>query len=201
MREGERLHILLIDNYDSFTHNIVAQLRLSGAEVTVRPADDIAPAEIYYYPWAGILIGPGPGHPSYLAEVLPPLLRPAPVAPLLGICLGHQYIVHIFGGRVEPMRRPLFGVQRLIHHIGEGIFQNLPDPLPVGLYHALHASYVPEPLLVVAQDEDGHCMAIAHPEYPIWGVQFHPDSILTPAGRLLIESWIHTLAPSLTKNV
>lgn len=201
MREGERLHILLIDNHDSFTHNIVALLRLSGAEVTVRPADDIVPAEIYHYPWAGIVIGPGPGHPAYLAEILPPLLRPAPVAPLLGICLGHQYIVHAFGGRVEPMGRPLFGVQRLIYHTGEGIFQSLPNPLPAGLYHALHATYVPDPLTIVAQDDEGHCMAISHPTYPIWGVQFHPDSILTPAGRLLIESWVHTLAPSLTKNV
>lgn len=201
MRESERLHILLIDNYDSFTYNIVSLLRLAGAEVTVRPADDILPAEIYHYPWSGIVIGPGPGHPAYLAEVLPPLLRPAPVAPLLGICLGHQYLVHIFGGRVEPMRRPLFGIQRYIYHNEEGIFHGLPNPMPVGLYHALHASYVPEPLIVVAQDDEGHCMAIAHQTYPVWGVQFHPDSILTPSGRLLLESWVSSLTSSVKQNV
>ncbi|MCS7297654.1 MAG: aminodeoxychorismate/anthranilate synthase component II [Bacteroidia bacterium] len=201
MRRHEKPHILLIDNYDSFTFNIVALLELAGAEVTLRPADDIMPAEIYHYPWEGIVVGPGPGHPAYLSEVLPSLLRPAPVAPLLGICLGHQYLIHIFGGKVEPMGRPLFGIQRLIHHTGEGLFQGQPDPLPVGLYHALHASYVPEPLRVVAWDDEGHCMAIMHPTYPIWGVQFHPDSILTPGGPLLIESWVRSLTPSPAKNV
>ncbi|MCX8111629.1 MAG: aminodeoxychorismate/anthranilate synthase component II [Bacteroidia bacterium] len=201
MKESERLHVLLIDNHDSFTYNIVGLLRLTNAEVTVRPADDIAPAEIYHYPWSGILIGPGPGHPAYLADVLPPLMRPAPVAPLLGICLGHQYIIHVFGGKVEPMRRPLFGVQRMIYHTGEALFSGLPNPLLVGLYHALHASHVPEPLRVIAQDEEGHCMAVMHTEYPIYGLQFHPDSILTPAGRLLIEAWVRNLTPSLTKNV
>lgn len=201
MSQEGNVRILLLDNYDSFTYNIVALLRLAGAEVTVRPVDDIVPAEIYHYPWSGIVIGPGPGHPTYLAEVLPPLLRPSPIAPLLGICLGHQYLVHIFGGKVEPMKRPLFGVQRLIHHTGEGLFQHLPNPLPVGLYHALHASHVPPPLEVVAQDDEGHCMAITHPEYPIWGLQFHPDSILTPHGRLILEAWVASLTSLIAKNV
>ncbi|MEN3041085.1 MAG: aminodeoxychorismate/anthranilate synthase component II [Bacteroidia bacterium] len=201
MSHEGRLHILLIDNYDSFTYNIVSLLRLAGAEVTVRPADDIAPAEIYHYPWTGIIIGPGPGHPAQLAEILPMLFRPEPVAPLLGICLGHQYLVHIFGGKVEPMKRPLFGVQRPIYHTNEGIFAGLPNPMLVGLYHALHASVVPAPLIPVAQDEEGHCMAIMHPSQPVWGVQFHPDSILTPHGGRLIEAWVHTLTPHLTKNV
>lgn len=201
MSETERLHVLLIDNYDSFTYNIVALLRLTGAEVTVRPADDLVPAEVYHYPWAGIVVGPGPGHPAYLAEILPPLLNPAPVAPLLGICLGHQYLIYVCGGKIEPMGRPLFGIQRFITHTREGIFSNLPNPMPVGLYHALHASYVPASFRVIAQDDEGHCMAVVHREYPIYGLQFHPDSILTPWGPSLIEAWVRSLTPSLTKNV
>ncbi|MCS7189687.1 MAG: aminodeoxychorismate/anthranilate synthase component II [Bacteroidia bacterium] len=193
-----RPRILLIDNHDSFTYNIVALLHLAGSEVGVRTVEDIFPAEIYHYPWAGIVIGPGPGHPAQLAEVLPSLLPPASHIPILGICLGHQYIVYALGGKVEPMKRPLFGVQRYIHHTGEGLFRDVPNPLPVGLYHALHATYIPPALEVVAHDEEGHCMAVRHSEYPIWGLQFHPDSILTPHGLEIIKSWVatfHSVAP------
>ncbi|MEN2992839.1 MAG: aminodeoxychorismate/anthranilate synthase component II [Bacteroidia bacterium] len=196
-----RPHILLIDNHDSFTYNIVALLALAGCEVTVEQAENILAAEIYRYPWAGIVIGSGPGHPSYLVEVLPPLIPPALSVPLLGICLGHQYIVQIFGGRVEPMERPYFGLQKRILHNGTGIFRHLPNPLPVGVYHALHASLVPSSLEVVARDKEGHCMAVRHVEYPIWGLQFHPDSILTPHGQLLMQAWVHLVASLSAKNV
>jgi anthranilate synthase/aminodeoxychorismate synthase-like glutamine amidotransferase len=194
-------HILLIDNYDSFTYNIANLLEILAVEVTVRAADDIAPAEIYHYPWAGIVIGPGPGHPAHLAEVLPSLVPPDLSLPLLGICLGHQYLVYIFGGKVEPMQRPLFGIQRWIEHRNEGIFAGLPNPMPVGLYHALHASYVPPVLEIMAQDEEGHCMAVRHIHHPIWGLQFHPDSILSPQGRDLLRNWVHSLSPVSSREI
>ncbi|GIV25340.1 MAG: glutamine amidotransferase [Bacteroidia bacterium] len=194
MKKEQSPAVLLIDNHDSFTYNIVHLLQTAGVRVSVRPADEIRPAEIYHYPWAGLVLGPGPGHPAILAELLPPLFPPHLSVPILGICLGHQLIVHLWGGKVEPLGRPLFGFQRLIHHTGEGLFANLPNPLPVGLYHALHAAYVPPALEVVAQDEEGHCMAVRHPTYPIWGLQFHPDSILTPHGGLLIRNWVLSLS-------
>ncbi|MCS6789571.1 MAG: aminodeoxychorismate/anthranilate synthase component II [Bacteroidia bacterium] len=195
------LHVLLIDNYDSFTYNIVSLLVQTGIQVSVRQATDLMPGELYHYPWAGVIIGPGPGHPSLLGEILPPLFPPALNLPILGICLGHQYIVHGFGGQVEPMKRPLFGIQRPISHNGEELFEGLPSPLPVGLYHALHASYVPEVLEITAQDQEGHCMAIRHREYPIWGLQFHPDSILSPHGREILARWVGLLTSLSAKNV
>lgn len=183
-------HILLIDNYDSFTYNIVALLEVAGAKVTVRPVEKLLPAEIFHYPWSGILIGPGPGHPSLIGDLLPPFLPPILNIPMLGICLGHQYIVYAHGGVIEPMKRPYFGIQKEIYHKDVGLFEGLPNPLPVGLYNALHASHVPAPLEVIAQDAEGHCMAVRHPDYPLWGVQFHPDSILTPHGGMLLRAWL-----------
>lgn len=195
------LRILLIDSYDSFTYNIVALLRLAGAQVTVRTINDISPGEIYHFPWKGIVIGPGPGHPAQLRDLLPPVLPPNQPAPVLGICLGHQYIVEAFGGQVEPMKRPLFGLQRLIFHTGKGIFQNMPNPFPAGLYHALHASRVPQPLEIWAHDEEGHCMAVGHPTLPIIGLQFHPDSILTPQGFDLMRAWVESLSSVTSEEI
>jgi anthranilate synthase/aminodeoxychorismate synthase-like glutamine amidotransferase len=185
--------ILLIDSHDSFTYNIWAGLKLAGAEVVVRSVEALSPAEVYYYPWQGIVIGPGPGHPSRLQALLPPLLPPALNIPILGICLGHQYLALAYGATVHPTGRPRFGVQALISHEGEDLFQQLPNPLPVGLYHALGVYHLPDTLKVLAVDEEGLCMAFRHTEYPIWGVQFHPDSILTPAGPRLFRTWLNLI--------
>lgn len=124
--------ILLIDNYDSFTYNIVALLRLSGAQVTVRAVNDLSPGEIYHFPWKGIVIGPGPGHPAQLRDLLPPILPPEQPAPVLGICLGHQYIVEAFGGRVEPMKRPLFGWHAIFFIQVRGFSARYPTPSQQG---------------------------------------------------------------------
>ncbi|MCX7607456.1 MAG: aminodeoxychorismate/anthranilate synthase component II, partial [Bacteroidia bacterium] len=113
----------------------------------------------------------------------------------------HQYIIQALGGRVDPIGRPLFGVQRPIYHRGIGLFERLPNPLSVGLYHALHASEVPPSLEVVAQDQEGHCMAVCHPTYPVWGLQFHPDSILTPNGRQLLQAWISLIASTYSRQI
>jgi anthranilate synthase/aminodeoxychorismate synthase-like glutamine amidotransferase len=182
--------ILLIDSHDSFTYNIWAGLKLAGAEVVVRPVETLSPAEVYYYPWQGIVIGPGPGHPSRLQALLPPLLPPNLNIPLLGICLGHQYLALAHGATVNPTGRPRFGVQGFISHAGADLFEGLPNPLPVGLYHALGVYNLPPALKVLAADADGLCMAFRHETHPIWGVQFHPDSILTPMGPQLFRRWV-----------
>ncbi len=186
--------ILLIDHHDSFTYNIWAGLRLAGAEVVVRQAESLSPAEVYYYPWRGIVIGPGPGHPSRLGGLLPPLLPPALRVPILGICLGHQYLGLIYGAVVSPTGKPRFGVQSNISHTGEDLFAGLSNPLPVGLYHALGVYQLPPQLKVLATDEEDLCMAFRHREHPVWGVQFHPDSILTPAGPQIFRNWLTLVA-------
>ena len=182
--------ILLIDNHDSFTYNIWAALKLSGAEVVVRSVEVLSPAEVYYYPWQGIVIGPGPGHPSRLTTILPSLLPPMLNLPLLGICLGHQYLALSYGATVAPTGKPRFGVQAPIFHTGEDLFHGLPNPLPVGLYHALGVYNLPSALRVLATDAEGLCMAFRHETHPIWGLQFHPDSILTPMGPQLFRRWV-----------
>ncbi len=182
--------ILLIDNHDSFTYNIWAGLHLAGAKVVVRPVEGLSPAEVYYYPWQGIVIGPGPGHPSRLQALLEPLLPQPPSIPILGICLGHQYLGLIYGATVSPTGRPRFGVQVPITHSGDDLFEGLPNPTPVGLYHALAVYDLPPTFKMLAADEEGLCMAFRHQEYPIWGVQFHPDSILTPSGSQLFHNWL-----------
>ena len=182
--------ILLIDNHDSFTYNIWAALKLAGAEVLVRSVEALSPAEVYYYPWQGIVIGPGPGHPSRLTALLPLLFPPTLSVPLLGVCLGHQYLALSYGATVAPTGKPRFGVQVPISHTGEDLFQGLPNPLPVGLYHALGVYNLPPTLNVLATDADGLCMAFRHETHPIWGVQFHPDSILTPMGPQLFRRWV-----------
>ncbi len=182
--------ILLIDNHDSFTYNIWAGLHLAGAEVVVRPVESLSPAEVHYYPWRGIVIGPGPGHPSRLQALLGPLLPTSPRIPVLGVCLGHQYLGMTYGGTISPTGKPRFGVQVAISHSGDDLFEGLPNPLPVGLYHALAVYNLPPTLRILATDEEGFCMAFRHWEYPIWGVQFHPDSILTPAGSQIFRNWL-----------
>jgi anthranilate synthase/aminodeoxychorismate synthase-like glutamine amidotransferase len=187
---SESPSILLIDSHDSFTYNIWAALRIAGVQVVVREVETLSPAELYYHSWQGIVIGPGPGHPARLQAILPNLLPPHMMVPLLGICLGHQYIGLVYGAEVKPTGRPRFGRQAPVFHEGTDLFQGLPNPMPVGLYHALGVYAPPPPLKVLATTEEGVCMALRHEHYPIWGVQFHPDSILTPAGPRLIRNWL-----------
>ncbi len=191
--------ILLIDNEDSFTYNIRGLLSLAGAEVQVRPRRQLTEADIVEGAWTGIVIGPGPGHPKRLVQALPPLIPPHCTIPLLGICLGHQYLAYVYGGHVEPSGRPSFGIQTEAHHNGEGPFAGLPNPLKVGLYNALYVSHVPPELETIAVSPESHCLAIRHRQYPLIGLQFHPDSVLTPDGLCIFRNWlqlIHAQTPT-----
>jgi anthranilate synthase component II len=175
--------ILLVDNYDSFTHNLAHLFGELGAEVVVRRND--APDLEWLQPDA-LVVSPGPGRPP---ERVVALLRETRV-PTLGVCLGHQAIVEAFGGEIGLARELVHGKSCLVRHDGRGVFAGLPDELEVGRYHSLAAATIPDVLQVSATSEDGEVMAVRHRELPIEGVQFHPESVLTPLGRELARNFL-----------
>jgi anthranilate synthase/aminodeoxychorismate synthase-like glutamine amidotransferase len=174
--------ILLVDNYDSFTYNLAHYLSELGADVTVRRPDQLnANLEPTH-----LVLSPGPGRPSgQLVE----LVRASRV-PTLGVCLGHQAVVEAFGGEIASARRLLHGKTSLVEHDGRGVFRDLPQNLEVGRYHSLAAARVPDVLEVSARSDDGEVMGVRHRKLPIEGVQFHPESVLTPLGKDLLRNFI-----------
>ena len=174
--------ILLVDNFDSFTYNLAHYLAELGAEVTVRRPDELdeelTPSHL--------VLSPGPGRPT---EQLVGLVRDARV-PTLGVCLGHQAVVQAFGGEIGAARRLLHGKTSLVEHDGKGVFTGLPQGLEVGRYHSLAATVLPDALEVSARSEDTEIMGVRHRELPIEGVQFHPESVLTPRGKDLLRNFL-----------
>jgi anthranilate synthase/aminodeoxychorismate synthase-like glutamine amidotransferase len=174
--------ILLVDNYDSFTYNLAHYLAELGADVAVRRPEqldgDLEPTHL--------VLSPGPGRPS---EQLVALVRDSHV-PTLGVCLGHQAVVEAFGGEIGSAQRLLHGKTSLIEHDGRGVFLGLPQGLEVGRYHSLAATRVPDALEVTARSDDGEVMGVRHRELPIDGVQFHPESVLTPHGKDLLRNFL-----------
>ena len=175
--------ILLVDNYDSFTHNLAHLFGELGAEVVVRRND--APDLERLQPSA-LVVSPGPGRPP---ERVVALLRDTRV-PTLGVCLGHQAIVEAFGGEIGIARELVHGKSCTVHHDGRGLFAGLPDEIEVGRYHSLAAATVPDVLEISATSEDGEVMAVRHRELPIDGVQFHPESVLTPQGLEIARNFL-----------
>jgi len=186
------IRTLVVDNYDSFTHNLVHQLAtVNQAEPLVVRNDEASWAELRGEQFDNIVISPGPGHPGRAADlgVSADLIRNATV-PLLGVCLGHQAIVALHGGRVEQAPVPMHGRTTSVRHTGTGLFKGIPSPIVVGRYHSLIAiPPLPACLLPTAWTEDGLVMAVEHRDRPQWGVQFHPESILTEAGAQLIANF------------
>jgi len=182
--------ILLIDNYDSFTYNLVHLLQQLGADVVVYRNDQIDPAEAERMRPSHLVVSPGPGRPGDSGATVAIVRRLARTTPTLGVCLGHQAIVEVFGGEIGQARRLLHGKASLVTHDGRGIFAELPQPLEAGRYHSLAATHVPEMLEVSATAEDGEVMAVRHRELPVDGVQFHPESVLTPFGRKLLANFL-----------
>ena len=177
--------ILLVDNYDSFTHNLAHLFGELGADVVVRRND--APDLERLRP-SRLVLSPGPGRPP--ARVVA-LVREARV-PTLGVCLGHQAIVEAFGGRIGAARELVHGKSCMVRHDGRGLFAGLPAEIEAGRYHSLAAATVPDVLEVSATSDDGEVMAVRHRELPIDGVQFHPESVLTPHGRDLARNFLAT---------
>ncbi len=182
--------ILLIDNYDSFTYNLAHLLQVLGAEVEVirndridvERADALAPSHL--------VVSPGPGRPAGAGSTIDIIKRFVERIPTLGVCLGHQAIVEAFGGEVGPAKRLVHGKASLIDHDQRGLFRGLQRPLEGGRYHSLAAVRVPTPLEVCATTEDGEVMAVRHRELPVHGIQFHPESVLTPLGADLVRNFL-----------
>jgi anthranilate synthase/aminodeoxychorismate synthase-like glutamine amidotransferase len=176
--------ILLVDNYDSFTYNLAHYLCELGAEVTVQRPDELdAKLEPSH-----LVLSPGPGRPT---ERLIGLVRDAHV-PILGVCLGHQAVVQAFGGEIGSAQRLLHGKTSVVEHDGCGVFAGLPQGFEVGRYHSLAATTVPDELVISARSDDGEVMGVRHRELPVEGVQFHPESVLTPRGKDLLRNFLES---------
>ena len=187
-----RPRILLIDNYDSFTYNLVQAFLVLGAEVQVYRNDALTPQQARQLAPSHLCISPGPGTP-YDAGVSMDMIRAfAGHIPVLGVCLGHQSIVEVFGGRVVRAARLMHGKTSQLHHDGGTLFAGLPQPCEVGRYHSLIASpeSLPPQLQVSAQTAEGEIMAVRHRAFTVEGVQFHPESILTPQGPQLLGNFL-----------
>jgi anthranilate synthase/aminodeoxychorismate synthase-like glutamine amidotransferase len=182
--------ILLVDNYDSFTYNLAHLFEELGAEVTVIRNDKIDADEAERLGPTHLVISPGPGRPEGAGATVEIIKRLAARVPTLGVCLGHQAIVEAFGGEVGQARRLVHGKASEIAHDGRGLFSGLPDPLQGGRYHSLAATQIPDGLEVCATTDDGEVMAVRHRELPVDGIQFHPESVLTPDGAALAKNFL-----------
>jgi anthranilate synthase/aminodeoxychorismate synthase-like glutamine amidotransferase len=183
--------ILLVDNYDSFTYNLVHLLQELGAEVVVLRNDEIDADGAEAMAPSHLVVSPGPGRPEQSGATLDVVRRLAPTTPTLGVCLGHQAVVEAFGGEIGPAARLLHGKTSLVHHDGAGLFAGLPQDFQAGRYHSLAATRVPDCLTVSATSDDGEVMGVRHRELPVDGVQFHPESVLTlPVGRDLLQNFL-----------
>jgi anthranilate synthase/aminodeoxychorismate synthase-like glutamine amidotransferase len=181
--------ILLIDNYDSFTYNLAHLFGELGAEVTVRRNDAITPEEAEELAPSYLVISPGPGVPINAGVSIELIKRLGPRVPTLGVCLGHQAIVEAFGGKIGAAKKLVHGKSSAVHHDKRGIFTGLPQDFEAGRYHSLAAHEVPDCLEISASGDD-EVMAVRHRQLPIVGVQFHPESVLTPAGPELAKNFL-----------
>jgi anthranilate synthase/aminodeoxychorismate synthase-like glutamine amidotransferase len=181
--------LLMIDNYDSFTWNLVHLFEELGADVAVYRNDAISVEEAVALRPDRLVISPGPGRPADAGVSVELIRRLGPSVPTLGVCLGHQAVVDAFGGSVGQARAILHGKASRIEHDGEGVFAGLPPGVEVGRYHSLAATEVPPELVVTARTEDGEVMGVRHSVHPIEGVQFHPESVLTPDGHAMAANF------------
>ena len=182
--------ILLVDNYDSFTYNLAHLFQELGAEVVVLRNDEIDADGAERLAPSHLVISPGPGRPAHSGASVEIVKRLGPRVPTLGVCLGHQAIVEAFGGEVGQAQRLVHGKASEIAHDGRGLFSGLPDPLQGGRYHSLAATRVPDELEVCATTDDGEVMAVRHRALPVDGIQFHPESVLTPDGAALAKNFL-----------
>jgi anthranilate synthase/aminodeoxychorismate synthase-like glutamine amidotransferase len=182
--------ILLVDAYDSFTYNLDHLFRELGADVLVRRSDEIDADEAEQLAPSHLVLSPGPGRPGDAGNVLDIVRRLSPRVPTLGVCLGHQAIVEAFGGEIGQARELVHGKATTVRHDGQGLFRGLEPDFPAGRYHSLAATRVPESLDVSATSPDGEVMAVRHRELRIDGVQFHPESVLTPSGPQLALNFL-----------
>jgi anthranilate synthase/aminodeoxychorismate synthase-like glutamine amidotransferase len=182
--------ILLVDNYDSFTYNLAHLFGELGMEVVVRRNDALDATAAERIGPSHLVISPGPGRPADAGATLEIVRRLATITPTLGVCLGHQAIVEAFGGEIGAARELVHGKACTVRHDGRGLFAGLPDELEVGRYHSLAATRIPKALEISATADDGEVMGVRHRELPVDGVQFHPESVLTPLGREIARNFL-----------
>jgi anthranilate synthase/aminodeoxychorismate synthase-like glutamine amidotransferase len=186
--------ILVIDNYDSFTFNLVQYLGELGAELLVRRNDEITVDDIGALEPTAIVISPGPCAPAQAGISVPTVSRWGATIPTLGVCLGHQAIGEAYGGHVIRAGKVMHGKTSAVRHHGNGLFAGIPDPMQVMRYHSLivESASLPDELVVLAHSEEDptEIHAMRHREHPVWGVQFHPESIMTPDGKRLLANFL-----------
>jgi anthranilate synthase/aminodeoxychorismate synthase-like glutamine amidotransferase len=184
--------LLVIDNYDSFTYNLVQYFGELGADPVVKRNDTISPEEIGKLKPTRMVISPGPGKPTDAGISMEVIRRMGPTIPILGVCLGHQCIAEVYGGKVVRADRLMHGKTSPIRHQGTGVFAGLPNPFEATRYHSLivERSSVPACLQVTADTAEGEIMGLQHREFPVHGVQFHPESILSREGKDLLRNFL-----------
>lgn len=186
--------ILVIDNYDSFTYNLVQYLGELGADPTVRRNDELSVEEISAMNPAAVVISPGPGTPAAAGVSVDLIRRLGDRTPILGVCLGHQAIAEAYGGKVVRARQLMHGKTSMIAHNSVDLFAGIPSPLEVMRYHSLtvEPDSLPEDLEVIAwsRDDNTEIHAMRHRSHPVWGVQFHPESIMTQSGKEILSNFL-----------
>jgi anthranilate synthase/aminodeoxychorismate synthase-like glutamine amidotransferase len=182
--------VLMVDNYDSFTYNLVHLFGELGADVIVLRNDAVSADEAERIAPSHLVVSPGPGRPEDAGSSLAVLERMSGRVPTLGVCLGHQALVQLHGGTVGQARELVHGKATIVRHDGRGIFAGLPEDFLAGRYHSLAATSVPDVFAVSATAPDGEVMAVRHRSLPVDGVQFHPESVLTPHGRDIAANFL-----------
>jgi anthranilate synthase/aminodeoxychorismate synthase-like glutamine amidotransferase len=182
--------ILLVDNYDSFTYNLAHLFAELGAEVVVHRNDAIDADDAERLAPSHLVVSPGPGRPEDAGASPEILRRLSPRVPTLGVCLGHQALVQLHGGEIGQARQVVHGKATNVTHDGRGIFHGIPEGFAAGRYHSLAALGVPDVFEISATADDGEVMAVRHRELPVDGVQFHPESVLTPHGRDIARNFL-----------
>lgn len=184
--------IVVIDNYDSFTYNLVQYLGELGCEVQVYRNDALTPTQLAELNPSQILISPGPGEPDDAGISKDVIRSLGSSIPILGVCLGHQCIGEVFGGQVIRAPRLMHGKTSPVYHQGEGLFCGLPSPFAATRYHSLIVDQaIPEVLRITATTQEGEIMGLQHASLPIYGVQFHPESILTEGGKQILSNFLN----------
>ncbi len=183
--------ILVIDNYDSFVYNLVHYLEDLNCQVTVKRNDELYLEEVEQYD--KILLSPGPGIPNEAGLLKEIIKTYGHSKPMLGVCLGQQAIAEVFGGKLINLNKVYHGVATSIEVIEEDsvLFKDLPKKLDVGRYHSWVVEQLPETLIPTSYDENGQIMSIKHRDFPVFAVQFHPESVLTPLGKKILENWVN----------
>jgi anthranilate synthase component II len=180
--------IIIIDNYDSFTYNLYQAVAVFHKDVKVFRNDEISIEEIKTLNPTGIILSPGPGRPEYAGICIEVIRRFGPTIPILGVCLGHQAISLVYGGKVVQTPVIVHGKESLIFHTRQNLFKGMPLPFKAGRYHSL--AVAGGDLQIEAETADGIIMGVRHRVHPVYGVQFHPESILTPEGQTLIRNFV-----------